>query len=264
MALKMVLDSIDDLPKEVQEHYTKGADGKFYLAAEGIEEHPDVQGLKAKKEELLTAQKKLKEKLKVWDGMDADEVAAAMAAAEKAKEEGLIDKGDLTALKTDYEAKLTKLKKEEAAKTEMAQEETKAERKAARDYFRQSEIRRAVAAAAGSVELLEPAIVGMTKVERTDGGAYILQVLDATGSPRIKDSAGNPFNVDDLLGEMKGSDVYGRAFDASGQTGSGATGTGGKGGTGTTGAKVKIKASDMGKGDNLAKVASGEIEVVPD
>jgi len=263
VALKTVLESIDDLPEEVKKHYTKGDDGKFYLAAEGIDDHPDVIGLKAKRDELLTGTKKLKDQLKVWEGMSVEEVKAAMAAADKAKEDGLIAAGDLDALKKEYEEKLAKAKKEDAAKSEKAQQEVEAERKAARDYFRKSEVRRAVAAAGGSVELLEPAIAGMTKVDRTDGGTFILQVLDAAGSPRIKDSAGNPFTVDDLLAEMKGSDVYGRAFDSSGQSGSGAAGTGGKGGTGA-GAKKTVKASEMGRAGTLEGVAKGEIEVVPD
>lgn len=258
MALKTILDSLDGLPEAVASEYTE-RDGKFYLNVDGIDSHPDVIGLKTKKDELLTAQKKLKDALKLWDGIDIEDAKAAIAAAEEAKEKNLISGGDLDELKKEFEKKFEKLKLEEAKKTEKAHTEAESESKAARKYFRSAEIRRAVIAAGGSVELLEPVLNGMVKVERTDADEYVLHVPGADGTPRIKDSAGTLFSIDDLLGELKGQDTYGRAFDGSGNTGSGAQGGERKGGG--TGASKTIKASEIGKGDNLEDVASGKIRV---
>ncbi len=46
MALKSVLDSLDDVPEALKEHYKANEDGKFILQVEGSDSLPDVANLK--------------------------------------------------------------------------------------------------------------------------------------------------------------------------------------------------------------------------
>lgn len=63
MALKAILDSVDDLPEDVKSEYTKKKVGDkevFVLEIEGFNAHPDVAGLKTALEKQKTDNKTLK------------------------------------------------------------------------------------------------------------------------------------------------------------------------------------------------------------
>lgn len=260
MALKAVVDSTDGMSDDVKAEYTE-REGKFYLNVEDIDSHPDVLGLKSKKEELLTKQKELKEKLKTFDGIDAEKARAAIEEAEAAHEQGLIKKGDVDSLKKEYEQKLEKQQKESQAKLDKAAEVGTADSKAARNYFQKSEIGAAIREAGGEPVLLEPVVRSMTQVERDESsGDFLLKVIDSSGTPRIKDAQGTPVALADLLDELKADEKYGRAFDASGAGGSGADQT--KGGGGGAGKKRRVPRSKMGDPENLKDIAEGKAVVV--
>lgn len=75
-----------------------------------------------------------------------------------------------------------------------------------------SEAVRAIAAAKGVPELLLPHIQAKTKVIQ-DGDSYVVRVLDEAGDPR-GNASGGFMTVEDLVKEMKGSPVFGRAFES--------------------------------------------------
>ena len=87
----------------------------------------------------------------------------------------------------------------------------------------------AIAAAKGVPELLPPHVQKHVKVDEN----YNVQVVDAKGDPRVN-GKGEPLSISDLIAEMKATEVYGRAFEGSGQSGSGMRPTNGTGGTGIT------------------------------
>lgn len=101
MALKALLEKIDDLPEDVKKEYKKGDDGKFHLDIDGIDDHPGVKSLKNAmvnaKAERTTAQ---------------DEAKKAKADLEAATNElddmrrGAIPKGDVEALEKSWQKKL--------------------------------------------------------------------------------------------------------------------------------------------------------------
>lgn len=74
MSLKVVHDSIDDIPENYRELYTE-RDDKFYLTGvEGVKTQDDVdrvsEGLRKERED----HKKTKERLNTWDGMEFEDV----------------------------------------------------------------------------------------------------------------------------------------------------------------------------------------------
>ena len=110
----------------------------------------------------------------------------------------------------------------------------------------------AIAAAKGVPALLLPHVRASVKVIEEDGD-FKVQVVDAQGNPRVN-GKGEFLSIADLVGEMRQSDVYGRAFEPTGTTGGGATG-----GSGGGGAKViKQAAFDaLPPKQRAAKMAEG-------
>ncbi len=88
----------------------------------------------------------------------------------------------------------------------------------------------AIAAAKGVPELLLPHVQKHVKVDEN----FTVQVVDAKGDPRVN-GKGEPLSISDLIAEMRANEIYGRAFEGSGQSGSGTRPTNGSaGGTGVT------------------------------
>jgi len=73
----------------------------------------------------------------------------------------------------------------------------------------------------GSVELLLPIVAGQCKVVE-DADGYTVRVVDSQGDVR-SDGLGGMMGIDGLIKELKGSNVYARAFDSETPSGSGAT-----------------------------------------
>jgi hypothetical protein len=68
--------------------------------------------------------------------------------------------------------------------------------------------------------LLLPHVQRLTRVVEQDG-EYAVQIVDAKGDPRIN-AKGEPLTISDLIKEMKADvNIYGRAFEGSGLSGSG-------------------------------------------
>lgn len=251
MAVKAKVASLDGVDEALKAHYTAGEDGAYYFAVEGIEEMPAVRGLKAKNTELLDKNVKLNESVKAY-GMTPEEVAALKEQASKG------GGGKAEEIRAEYETKLKQTSEQAQKEIQTAKEQAKAEQDAARRYFQTGEITRAIGGAKGVPELLSHVVEQHVKVERGEDGAFSLKVIGKDGQPRIKDSQGAAYSLDDLVSELKADPKYGRAFEAEGKGGSGAApnGNGGAGGAKT------IRAGDLDAfGANLEAIAKGTVTV---
>jgi hypothetical protein len=247
MAIKAVLASLDGVDEALKAHYAAGEDGRFYAAVEGIEEMPAFASQRAKAVELLDEKKKLQQKFEALGVSTPEEITALKEAATKAGGKQV----------EELQAKLAQAS--EAAQKEIAKakEEAEAERGAARSYFKQGEITRAISAHKGVPELLAHVVDQHLDVQRTDSG-FALRVLGKDGQPRVKNSAGDAFGLEDLVAELKADPKYGRAFEPDGKTGSGAAPESGGG----IGAKT-VRAGDLESfGANLEAIAKGDVKVV--
>lgn len=206
-ALKLSVDSIDGLDESVRGLYVE-KDGKFHLDVDGIE---DTGGLKS----ALSAERKraadLEKQTKAWKsiGKTPDEIAEMLQAQEARQLTEAEKKGEWDKLKSQMNAA-----HENALK---AKDETiGAMRRRLEAELVDAKATAAIAAAKGVPELLLPIVQRFVKVDDD----FNVQVVDARGDPRVN-GKGEPLSISDLITEMRATELYGRAFDGSGQSGSG-------------------------------------------
>lgn len=98
---------------------------------------------------------------------------------------------------------------------------------------------KAIVDAGGNPDVLLPHVLGSTKfVEKDD--RFEVQVVDASGNPRIGDAGGGAMTLDQLVSDYKARDAFAPLFSASGKSGGG--GGGGGGGKGPLGNQARSKA----------------------
>jgi len=90
-----------------------------------------------------------------------------------------------------------------------------------------------------------------------DSGELVTRVVDQAGNPRVN-GKGEYLSIKDLVSEMRESEVFGRAFEPSGTTGSGSQG-GGKPTPGKTISEASFNA--LNAKQRAAKMAEGFVVV---
>lgn len=211
MPLPFSVDAIDAVP-EAQRGLYKESNGKFVLDVDGYE---DPAGLKSALQKEREAAKNAAKQVQQWAGLGKtpEEISALVAAAEQAERDKLTKGGEWDKLKaqmqTAHQAELGK-------KDERINGLTKSLERRLVD----ADATAAIADAKGVPALLLPHVRMSTKVIE-DGGEFVVRVVDAAGNPRVN-GKGEFLSIADLVSEMRQSDVYGRAFEATGTSGSGA------------------------------------------
>ncbi len=124
MALKMVVETLEGIDTAFQSLYTKGEDGKFHLAVEGVE---DVSGLKSALQKEREANKELKAKAAAYEGIDPEKAQEALKKLRDIEEKKLIEAGELEKvlenrtkiMRQDHQAQVEQLtKRAEAAEAD--------------------------------------------------------------------------------------------------------------------------------------------------
>jgi hypothetical protein len=246
--LKLSVEKIEDVAEPLRDLYEE-KDGKFTLKVEGIDtDYVPRDALKRANDESAARRKELETWKKI--GKSEDEIRELISAAEKAEENKAKRAGDFDKLRDAMAAQHAKdLKAKDDA---MA-----AKDKAIQRHLIDAQATAAIAAAKGSSDLLLPHVQKNVRVIE-DNGDYLVTVVDAKGDPRIN-GKGEPMTIADLVGEMRQSDVYGRAFEGSGHSGSGMRpAIGNNGGTpGTTKSIPRAEFIALSPVDQMAKVKAG-------
>lgn len=232
MALKAILASLDGIDDATKVLYVE-KDGKFVLDVEPVDGFSleDVSGLKTALGKERTSREKLERDVIKFKDLDPDKARAALVELEELKK-----------LDPASEADKIANAKFEAAKTQLLEKHT-GEMGAIkqRNDFLEGHIGTllidnaatlALAEAKGSVDLLLPHVRAHTRVKEVDG-KFVVEVVDKDGNAKIADSKGTPMDIKALVAEMRQSDTFGRAFEASGNTGTGKQPGNGGGGNGT-------------------------------
>jgi hypothetical protein len=246
---KLTKAEFDALPEALREYYTVNEAGEYILDAEGVE---DVTGLKSALEKEKTRAKELKEQFEKFKDIDPDKAREALSKLEELEQTKLRKAGEFDKLKQQLvEQHNTELaKKGEREKQLLTSIES---------FLIDAEATAAIAAAKGVPALLLPHVKSSTRVVEKDG-KFVVEILDATGNPRIGDSQGNPFTIKQLVEEMQNSDVYGRAFEASGKGGAGTTP---QTKTNNTSGGRRVSLSDVDTLEaSIEEIASGKAEIV--
>ncbi|ODT09445.1 MAG: hypothetical protein ABS35_42970 [Kaistia sp. SCN 65-12] len=220
MALKALLASLDGIDDATKALYVE-KDGKFILDVETVEGFAleDVSGLKTALGKERTARENAERLTAAFKDIDPAKAKEALA---KVEEWGNLD--------PSKEADKIANSKFEAAKTQLLEKHTgeltsRDERighltKTVEGLLIDAAATSALAEAKGSVELLLPHVRAHTRVKEVDG-KFQVEVIDKDGNAKIADSKGTPMDIKGLVAEMRQSEAFGRAFEASGNSGTG-------------------------------------------
>ncbi|MCC0013678.1 MAG: hypothetical protein H6877_10210 [Rhodobiaceae bacterium] len=220
MALKLIVDTLDDVPEALRGEYVE-KDGKFHLGVDGLE---DTGGLKTALQKERADRAAYEKQVKAWQGLGKtpDEIKDLLAAQEQAELNKAEKAGEWDKLKAQMN------EKHEAA-LRGKDETISAMRARLNAELVDAKAVAAIAAAKGVPELLLPHVQRHVKVD----DEFNVQVVDAKGDPRVG-AKGEPLTIADLVAEMRQSEVFGRAFEGSGQSGSGKLPGNGAGGAGVS------------------------------
>lgn len=239
MALAVVVDSLDAIPETLREHYVKSDDGKFRL--DGVE---DTGVLKRSLENAKRERKEAKDALDEFKGVDPAEYARLKQEASDRELASATKKGEFEKLK---EQMVGKHQQELGDKDKTLS----GMRAALESYLIDSEATRELAEVKGAPTLMLPHVRAQVKVIEEEG-KFVARVVDKDGNPRIGDASGEPMSIKQLVAEMRASEAFGRAFEASGASGSGAP----SGGAGGTPGKKQYRLAEFNAMSALARAAA--------
>ena len=214
LALALTVDSLDNIPESVRSFYEPDGD-RFRLAVDGLE---DPVGLKTALQKEREAARNFEKETKAWKqlGKTPEEIQTLIAAANKAEEDRLKRNGEWSQLKAQMNEQTAREKAE-------LQEKLSAKDKAIEKYLIDAQATAAISELKGSARILLPHVKASVKVVE-ENGSFLTRVVDDSGNPRVN-AKGKYLTIKDLVSEMRQSEDFGRAFDATGTTGGGATGS---------------------------------------
>jgi hypothetical protein len=229
--LAAVVDALDTVPESAREFYTKSQDGKFRLDSD----HEDVSGLKNNRDDLRRENQKLKDQYKAFEGLDPEQVKAAIKASKEVEEQKARAAGEFDKLKAQMVAEHEKA---------IAKANERIERitRAATKREGENAARRALEGKATSVDLMLPHVLRYVKVEEDEAsGEFRTVILDEDlATPLVVGAKGDPASFDDLIARMRKDKRYSAGFLAEGGRGSGAQPPGG-GGPSTVRSRADLK-----------------------
>lgn len=222
MPLPLIVDSLDSVPEPIRANYVQAGDGKFRLDLDGYE---DPANLKSALEKERTNARTAAKQAQAWQsiGKTPDEIQALLEAQRQAEEDKAAKGGEWDKLK----GQMTQAHQAELTKRDEREQQL---RKSLERRLVDADATAAIAALKGVPALLLPHVRAAVKVIEEEG-EFVARVVDQSGNPRVN-GKGEFLSISDLVGEMRQSEVFGRAFEATGTSGSGA-GSSSSGGAGS-------------------------------
>lgn len=241
MALKRIVQSLDEVPESVREFYVE-SEGKFVLDAD------DAAELKSALRRKTDRAQQLAEELKKFEGIDLDRYNELMSAAEQQAADEMKKKGD-------WEAREKQLIDRHRSEVEKAKQREASLLSALENALITESATRAIAAAKGEPTLLLPHVEKRAKVVE-ENGEFVVRIIDpATKQPLLADGTGTPMQMSGLIESFKSDATLARAFEPPDKSGSGASGAART----NSGGKRIISRSEVPK--HLEAVISGDVVV---
>lgn len=163
-----------------------------------------------------TEAKKLRQKLEQLGDIDPDEYRTLKEQRQEAEAAKLKKEGDFEALKDQLKSKYQK--ELEARDSDLGRT-----RSALQKHLIEGTAIAAIAKEKGSAKLLLPHVVSRARMVEEDG-EYRVEVLGANGEPMFN-AEGERASIEDVVRELKASEDFLGAFEATGRAGSGAQGS---------------------------------------
>jgi hypothetical protein len=239
MALKALVEKIDEIPETLRDEYEPVEGGKFALKIEGLEEgssHPAVGALARAKRREAESRAKAEEK--------ARELAEKLEATILEKEnllKGTVPKDNFAALEASYKERSEREKSELQAKLNNEITQLSGSLKTVLVDNVAREIAQGVAKDAESIPLFLPFLTNRLAVEMDADGKARTRVLDKDGKPSAATKA-------DLAKEISALPMFAPLIMGSKATGGGAQG-------GSAGGGAPPKKIDLTTASQAAKVA---------
>lgn len=210
LKLKLTADEFKSLDEGIKGLYEE-KDGGYVLSIDGLE---DTNGLKSALEKERKARSEYEKAVRKYEGLgkSPDEISELVKAQEEAEKAKLEQKGEWEKLKAQL---LENHKKELTARDEAVQKM----RTTLESFLVDAAATEAIATAKGIPQLLLPHVKSAVKVVEEDG-KYLVRVVGKDGTPRMN-AKGEFLGIKDLVSEMRESEVFSRAFEGTGTTGSG-------------------------------------------
>lgn len=221
MAIKAIVTKLEDAPEALREHYAE-KDGKFYLSVDAVDGYAleDVTGLKSALGAERTKREQLEAAVVKFKDLDPDKARAALTELEELKKIDPSKEADKIA-NTKFEAAKAQLMESHKREIEARDGRLGKLTGLVDNLARRQEAIAAIAAEKGSVDLLLPHVLSVTKSEIGDEAEAVkIKVLQPDGNERVN-GKGEAMSIRELVAEMKGSETFARAFDGDGHTGSG-------------------------------------------
>lgn len=232
--LPIKIASLDTIPENKRDLYTKPEGSEFYYLTEleGIDEHPEVVGLKNSKETILGEKKAADQKVAAWTalGKTPEEIAALLK-----------EQGDAATAKKIADGKIDEVLADERARHASAMEaltnnhKTELETRTSREgtllkglhkALRENAIDDALRTTKGKPSLLRDKLMNETELVEVKNGEetdFVVRVRDGKGGHKFADSVGNYMTPLQYVETLKRDvDNYGGAFEATKPGGSGA------------------------------------------
>lgn len=235
--LNLIVETLDTVPEAMRGLYTED-NGKFKLRVRGIE---DTSGLKSALDKERQSRSAFEKQVKAWQGIGKtpDEISELLREQDERTTHDAEKKGEWDKLRAQMNEKhQTALNAKDADLVKM--------RSTLEKHLVESQAIAEIAKLKGVPELLLPHVQRQVKVDDD----FKVTVVDAKGDPRVN-GKGEPLSIADLVAEMRQHEVFGRAFDGSGKSGSGTPPNGRAGGTGND--KKEIKRSDFDAMDPMQR-----------
>lgn len=172
----------------------------------------DENGLINKRDELLGKVTTYKDRLKGYDGVDADEYRDLKAKLDKINEAEDLKNGEFDKVRQKMLDEFGK--KEDASAATISKLMGQLE-----GMMVDSEVAKAIAEAKGNTALLMPLLKQRIKVVDKDG-SLVVKVTEENGDPAVNDK-GEPVTISALVESFKSNETFAGAFDSSGLSGGG-------------------------------------------
>jgi len=261
--LKAIVDNLDGLSEQEQQHYKQRDDGKWILLVDSVDgvSLEDVTALKKTLEKLRTSERTLTKTVAdlqtKYKDLDPEEAKAALAKMDEIKNWD----GDRKIQESVEAAKRELLKQHTKVKEQLEEDLTDVQEQLT-EALVTTKIVEALTKEQGNVELLLPHVKKSVRMMKNTEGRFYPEVINDNGDQRVGDSDGSPMTIHQLILEMKAQKTFAAGFPGANSSGGGGGGSSDSG-THTKTSGVKTVAASDGKGmsASLEDIASGKTQV---
>jgi len=224
MPLDAVIEDVNSLDDSVKSFYKPTEDGKYVLDVNPSSGFAleNVEGLKSALQKERGKARELEGKVGAFGEVDPSDLKTKLARLEELEALDPSKEADKIA-ETKVQARIEQMAQKHNKDLEIANGEVNKYKTQLQKLLVDDVAKNAILAAGGderTVTYMLPHLKASLAVEEKENG-FMTTVMDEYGNPRIGDSAGSPMSVQQLVEEMKATDLWAGAFPGRKKSGGG-------------------------------------------